>query len=162
MFRIVLVVASLAIFSCVKKEKSADEQEQLPTVVNDTIPEIRDVVNKKAVATYEEKFQDKDKLNNWKFAVEAFETKNTFQYVLDIQYIELRVSDTLTIPNFGIQPVIELRKGENDLSCIVGFQDKKKAFNKYKMVEVVDGKLKIRTLQQYRRGIYQKKKDTAK
>jgi hypothetical protein len=101
-------------------------------IVNDTISETRNNAKSGAVASYSEPV--KDKLNNWKFSVDAFETNQTFKYLLKIQYKELRVEDTLTVPNFGIQPTVALQKGPEDLSCIVGFKGKEDEFKEYKKV----------------------------
>ncbi|CAG5005062.1 hypothetical protein DYBT9275_03505 [Dyadobacter sp. CECT 9275] len=150
-------ILCLLIFACNQQKDTSGKDAASPEIANDTIPEIRTHIKKEAVASYSEKVVDKDKLNNWKFSVDAYETPETFRYLLKIRYKELDVTDTLTIPNFGIYPVVELKKGRDDLSCIVGFQDKKKEFKDFKMVEVVDGQLKIRSLKSYRRALYRKK-----
>ncbi len=158
--KITLILGAIivGIFGCNqdKKNTGSSDNNHEAVIVNDTIPQIRSSVEKKAVANYSETVPDK--LNDWKFTVDAFETAETFKYLLKIQYKELQVSDTLNIPNFGIYPTIALKKGPKDLSCIVGFQDKEKVFKEYKMVEVVSGQLKIRSLKSYRRGLYQAKK----
>jgi hypothetical protein len=124
-------------------------------IVNDTISETRNNAKSGAVASYSEPV--KDKLNNWKFSVDAFETNQTFKYLLKIQYKELRVEDTLTVPNFGIQPTVALQKGSEDLSCIVGFKGKEDEFKEYKKVFVENGQLRITTIKAYRRTLYRKK-----
>jgi hypothetical protein len=124
-------------------------------IVNDTISETRNNAKSGAVASYSEPV--KDKLNNWKFSVDAFETNQTFKYLLKIQYKELRVEDTLTVPNFGIQPTVALQKGPEDLSCIVGFKGKEDEFKEYKKVFVENGQLRITTIKAYRRTLYRKK-----
>jgi len=146
----------LSIFSCNKKTDS-ENQKNGSEIVNDTIPETRQNVKAEAAASYSEKVADKDNLNNWKFSVEAFETPMTFKYLLKIQYKELRVEDTLTVPNFGIQPTVELKKGAEDLSCIVGFKGKENEFKEYKKVLVDNGELKITTIKGYRRTLVRKK-----
>lgn len=125
-------------------------------IVNDTISEIRKDVKTVSVATYSEPVADKDKLNNWKFSVDAFETAQTFKYLLKIQFKELRVEDTLTVPNFGIQPTVLLKKGPEDLSCIIGFSGKEGEFKDYKKVIVENGELKINTIKGYRRALSKK------
>lgn len=143
----------LLLAACNKQQKNSQSSQ----IVNDTIPETRNQINSKAVATYAEKVKDPDGLNDWEFSVEAYETSATFQYLLKIQYMELRVTDTLSIPNFGIRPTVELRQGPNPLACVVGFLDKDTLFKEYKLVEIDHGQLKIRQLKSYRRGIYKKK-----
>ena len=132
-----------AMLSCNKQTDSGEDE-------SNTISETREKVKTEAAASYSDPVADKDKLNNWKFAVEAFETPMTFKYLLKIQYKELRVEDTLYIPNLGIQPVVELKKGAEDLSCIIGFKGKENEFKEYKKVMVEDGELKITPLKSYR------------
>ncbi len=118
----------------------------------DTIPEIRTSVQSKPIATYSEPIADE--LNNWKFAVSLYETKKTFQFTLRIQCKEVRVSDSLKIPNFGIAPAIEIRKGKEPLSCIIGFLDKNKQFKEYKKVSFENEQLRVKTIQNYYVGAY--------
>lgn len=126
-------------------------------IVNDTIPEMRQEANKSAVASYSEPVPDPDKLNNWKFSVDAFETPKTFQYLLKIRYKELKVEDTLRVPNFGIAPEVLLRKGPDPLSCVIGFKGKEKEFNEYKMVFIENQQLRIKAIKGYRRSLQRKK-----
>tara|TARA_R110002124_G_scaffold198013_4_gene365044 strand:- start:1101 stop:1580 length:480 start_codon:yes stop_codon:yes gene_type:complete len=153
---IVGILATLLACNQNSKQENNNGNNSETVIANDTIPETRSEVTKQAVASYSEKVPDP--LNDWKFAVNAHETDQTFTYLLKIQYKALDVTDTLTIPNFGIYPTIELKKGPTDFSCIVGFLDKENTFKDYKIVEVVSGQLKIRTLKSYRRGLYQVKK----
>jgi hypothetical protein len=146
----------LSLFAC-DKQTSSDTKKDGMTIVNDTIPETRSNIKSGAAASYSEPVADKDKLNNWKFSVDAFETSQTFKYLLKIQYKELRVEDTLTVPNFGIQPTVELKKGSEDLSCIVGFKGKENEFKEYKKVFVENGQLRITTIKAYRRALQKKK-----
>ena len=134
-----------ALLSCNKQTGSGEEEGD--------ISETRANVKTEAAASYSEPVADKDKLNNWKFAVEAFETPMTFKYLLKIQYKELSVEDTLLIPDFGIQPVVEMKKGPEDLSCIIGFKGKENEFKEYKKVVVEDGELKITALKSYRKAV---------
>ena len=143
-------------FAC-DKQTNSDTKKDGMTIVNDTIPEKRSNVKSEAAASYSEPVADKDKLNNWKFSVDAFETAQTFKYLLKIQYKELRVEDTLTVPNFGIQPTVVLQKGSEDLSCIVGFKGKENEFKEYKKVFVENGQLRITTIKAYRRALQKKK-----
>ncbi len=121
-------------------------------ITNDTIPETRASVNTTPIASYSEPV--KDELNNWKLAVTAYETKRTFHFVLRMQYKELRVTDSLHIPNFGIRPVVEIKKGPEPLSCIIGFLDKKGQFKDYKKVSIKNDQLKYTTLNSYYVGSY--------
>jgi hypothetical protein len=154
---VVLTLIFLTV-SCQQKsgtEDALNHDQPDPVVVNDTIPLTRSTVNKKAVAGYSEKI--KDPLNNWKFAVQLYETPATFQYLIDIEYMSLREKDTVSIPNFGIMPEVAVQKGENPLSCIIGFYDKEKNFMPYKKVAVTNSQLKITTVQHYARTRYKVK-----
>ena len=124
-------------------------------ISTDTIPETRTSVQSKAIATYSEPIADE--LNNWKFAVSLYETKKTFQFTLRIQCKEVRVSDSLKIPNFGIAPAIEIRKGKEPLTCIIGFLDKNKQFKEYKKVSFENEQLRVKTIQNYYVGAYRTK-----
>lgn len=126
-------------------------------VVNyDTIPELRKIVKEETVAEFSEHVGG-DNLNDWRLSIKVYETPMTFQFLLRIQYKELRVSDTLKIPNFGILPKIELRKGKEPLSFIIGFLDKKGQFKEYKLVSTKNDRLKISQLASYYVGAYRTK-----
>lgn len=140
----------LTLFSCGQKSDS-DKVKETYKVTNDTIPETRNTIKSEAVASYSEPVKDKDKLNNWKFAVELYETPAMFKYLVKIEYMALNEKDTVTIPNFGILPQVEVRKGPEPLSCIIGFLDKTGEFKPYKQVAVEDKNLKITTLRHYAR-----------
>ena len=112
------------------------------------IPEFRKEIKKEAVAVYREKTDNP--LNDWYFSVRLFETEKTFKYLLKMQFEEVRGGDTLDLPNFGINPKPELRKGKDKYSCIIGFIDRENKFREYKLVYVKDGsELKLRTLNHY-------------
>jgi hypothetical protein len=151
----VLLICLFAI-AC-NTENKTDKKKSGIEIVNDTIPATRTTVNPEAVASYSESVADKDKLNNWQFSVDAFETGKTFQYLLKIKYKELQVKDTLTVPDFGIMPTVELQKGSEDLSCIVGFKGKENEFKEYKKVFIDNGQLRITTIKAYRRTLNRKK-----
>ena len=125
-------------------------------VAADTVPLLRKIVRTEAVAEYSEKVPDE--LNDWKFAVSLYETKKTFQYLLRVQYKELRISDSLQLPDFGRLPKPGLRKGKTPLSCLVGFFDNKDVFREYRLVAVKDNdRLKITTLNTYSVASYRTK-----
>jgi hypothetical protein len=112
------------------------------------ISEFRKEVKKAAVGVYKEKTDNP--LNDWYFSVRLFETEKTFQYLLKMQFEEIRGEDTLTLPNFGVNPKPELRKGKDKYSCIIGFIDRENKFREYKLVSVKDGsELKLTTLNHY-------------
>lgn len=151
--RTLYLLTLLLLAGCTSHVATSDTSADTAVIVSyDTIPATRNSIQSSPVATYSEKIADE--LNDWKFAVTVYETKKTFQYTLRIQAKEVRVSDSLTIPNFGIQPTVELRKGKEPLSCIIGFPDKKKEFKPYKMVSFQNNRLRVRTIASYYVGAY--------
>ncbi len=134
-----------------KQETNEDTAAAVQTVT-EKIPLKRSEVKPDAVATHSEKIANP--LNDWKFAVNIFETENTFRYLMKIEYEEMRAQDTLKIPNFGIEPKVEIRKGDEPQTCIVGFIDKENKFREYKKVSAKNNNLKITTLKRY--AVYEK------
>jgi len=142
---------------CCNKPKNSDETAGSnsgdPTrAINDTIPLTREKVENSSVASYSEKV--KDDLNDWRFAVDIYETPQTFKFLMKIEYMVQEAEDTLTIPNFGIMPKVEVRKGPDENSCIVGFLDKQGEFKDYKLIALKEKQLKISTLKYYGRARY--------
>jgi hypothetical protein len=112
-------------------------------------------VNPKPVASFAKKVPDE--LNDWKFAVNIYETKETFYFLMKMQYMELMAEDTLKIPNFGIAPKIEVKAGKDSYSCIIGFLDKQNVFKEYKLVTAKDGNLSVKILHRYASVAYEVK-----
>ena len=142
---------------CCNKPKNNNETATAnngdPTkAINDTIPLTREKVENSPVASYSEKV--KDELNDWRLAVDIYETKQTFKFLMKIEYMVQEAEDTLTIPNFGIMPKVEIRKGPEKESCIVGFLDKRGEFKEYKLIALKEKQLKISTLKYYGRARY--------
>ncbi|MBS1600138.1 MAG: hypothetical protein JST75_18065 [Bacteroidetes bacterium] len=153
-FLLPFLMTGCLFIGCQQNQHSSDNKSKSDSGANstnvhsETIPENRKEVKKEAVASYKEKTDNP--LNDWYFSVRLFETEKTFDYVLKMQFEEIRGEDTLTLPNFGIQPKPELRKGKDKYSCIVGFIDRENKFREYKLVYVKDGtKLKLVTLNHY-------------
>jgi hypothetical protein len=124
-------------------------------VTNDTVATIREVISPKPVASFSKKVPDE--LNDWKFSVNIYETKETFHYLMKIRYMELQAEDTLKIPNFGIAPKIEIKEGKDEYSCIVGFLDKQNAFKEYKLVGAKNDKISVKVLHRYAAVTYEAK-----
>jgi len=142
---------------CCKKPKNNDESSaqnngEPSKAINDTIPLTREKVENSPIASYSEKV--KDPLNDWRLAVDVYETKETFKFLMKIEYMVQEAEDTLTIPNFGIMPKVEVRKGPEENSCIVGFLDKQGEFKDYKLIALKEKQLKISTLKYYGRARY--------
>jgi len=119
----------------------------MATVHRDTVPANRRIVTRLPVASYSIPIDDP--AYGWRFSVEARETKQTFTYLLHLQYKAMVVTDTLRIPDFGIYPTVEIHKGTNPLTCTVGFLDAKKQFQEYKLVSATGDKLKVHIIRSY-------------
>ena len=147
----------LFLAACNQTDKSTRGENVDSTIVvsYDTIPEMRKTIKEDAIADYSEPIPDE--LNEWKFEVSAFETKHTFQYLLRMKCKEVRVTDTLKIPNFGIQPKVVIKKGNEPLTCIIGFLDKKGDFKEFKKVNFKEEQLHIKTIRSYYVGAYKTK-----
>jgi hypothetical protein len=147
-----LLSCLLFVLSCKNESNNSPAKDSTIVISYDTIPAARSFVSQKPVASYSESVNDE--LNNWKFAVSVYETSRTFHFILRIQYKELRISDSLSIPNFGIEPRVELRKGPEPLSCIIGFLDKKGEFKPYRKAAIKNEQLKLTRLASYYVGVY--------
>lgn len=150
--RHLLFVAIL--FSACSGSDTAKPAATTATVVitNDTIPALRTEVKKQPVASLSVPVNDA--LNDWQFAVNVYETRNRFRFRLNMQYKELRVTDSMDIPNVGIEPTVQLKKGPETYSCIIGFLDKKGVFKEYKKAYVKNEQFKFTTLNHYYVGSY--------
>jgi hypothetical protein len=114
---------------------------------NNDIPATRNTVNKKPVASYIIPMGD-PKLDR-KFGAEIFETPETFKYFLVMYFDGTVENDTLIIPNLGIQPVVQIKPGDEKLSCIIGFADDKNVFREYKSLAVKNNQMRLTTLKKY-------------
>ena len=143
----ILHVTFLISLSCTENKK----QSPSPAVqVAETAPEIsltRTTIQKQPVVSYSERTDNP--LNDWYFSVRLYETKNTFHYLIKMQFEEIRGTDTLRLPNFGTMPEPVIRKGNEQYSCIIGFLDKDKKFREYKKVYVKNNVMRITALKHY-------------
>ena len=150
-----LTIFSLVLFSCQppsSDKPAADNRSDSSAQIikinpQDTIPKIRKEVSSKPIAAFEEKTENP--LNDWYFRVKIYETARTFRYVMKMQYEEINGTDTLKLPNQGIWPTVQIRKGEEKYSCIIGFLDKDGQFREYKKVYVKENVLKVKVLKSY-------------
>ena len=123
-----------------------------------TVAEERLNPAKKSIATYSVPIDDgMGNANNWKFAVNIFETSKTFEYKVNLQYKEIRAIELITIPNFGIAPAISIKPGKSTLDCIIGFVDSKGLFKEYFQVNVKNEQLKVKKVNSYAVRAYQRK-----
>jgi hypothetical protein len=113
----------------------------------ENVPQERDSVKEEPVAEYRVKTENP--LNDWYFQVRLYETTKTFHYLIRLQYEEIRGTDTLKLPNFGMMPKPAIEKGPDQYSCIIGFYDKDNKFREYKKVYVKENTLKIEALKHY-------------
>ena len=149
---IVFSALVICLSACNQLHEDSNVHESTTFITNDTVSAIRSKVNAAPVAEYIKPLEDT--LNHWNFAVSAYETKQRFKYLLRMKYEEIDESDTLDIPNFGIQPKVEIHKGKDDYSCIIGFLDKAGQFKEYKQVAIKDNQMKETTLKKYFVGVY--------
>ncbi|MBO9204558.1 MULTISPECIES: hypothetical protein [Niastella] len=111
------------------------------------VPMYRTAVSGEPVAEYKQKTENP--LNDWYFSVKLYETSKTFQYLMKLKYEEMEGEDTLFLPNVGTPPKPVIQKGEDKLSCIVGFMDNHDQFREYKKVYVKNDQLKVTSLKHY-------------
>jgi hypothetical protein len=147
----VVCIVVITIISCNGNQNASPGA----VVTNDTISTTRKEINPKPVASFVKPVPDS--LNNWHFSVDVYETEETFHYLMKMEYMELRETDTLKIPNIGIEPKIEIQKGKDDYSCIVGFFDRSNNFKEYKLISAKDDELKVTVLHHYGVATYQSK-----
>ena len=147
------ILSMLFLLSCGTNNDSSQNKDSV--VVNyKNIPEERSTVNPNAVKTYAETVKSFETTDEFK--VSLFETKKTFNYLIRIEYKQLNEEDTLRIPNFGIEPSVEIKRGDSIRpSCIVGFLDEKKQFRESKLIFFENDVLKVKVLQYYAVSTYQ-------
>ncbi len=124
----------------------------------DTISEQHTVVRKEAVVTHEQKVPDE--LNDWKFAVKLYETERRFHYTVRMQYKELRITDSINIPNLGKEPILKIEKDSTPYSCTIGFLDNKGNFKPYYRANVIKEQLRFKKIAGYGVGVYKKAVDS--
>jgi len=139
-------------------EGKKDTISKQPLVINpgDRIPMYRDTVHAEPVVQYNERTDNP--LNDWYFSVKLYETKKTFHYLIKLQYEEIRGTDTLKLPNFGLAPKPIIQKGPEKYSCIIGFTDKEGKFREYKKIHVKGNHLKITALKHYAVATYEEQR----
>ena len=148
-FKILLFLVFSFVISC----NNSQPNEEVSTKKKDTISKTpyinpdRKEINKEPIASYSEKTDNP--LNDWYFKVQLFETDKTFEYLIKLQFEEIRGEDTLKLPNFGRTPEPQIKKGDEKYSCIIGFLDKEDKFREYKKVYVKDNHLKITAIRHY-------------
>lgn len=150
-----LFILLVLLVACNQRVDNTVSKDSTIVISTDTIPEIRTSIKFTPAAEYSEPI--KDELNNWKFAVALYETKRMFHYTMRIQAKEVRISDSINIPNFGILPMVEIHKGKEPQTCIIGFLDKKNSFMEYRQVSFKNDRLHISTIHNYSVAAYKTK-----
>jgi hypothetical protein len=141
------------LFGCNSNNNKTDKVVDARVIVlTDTIPGLRTTIKKEPVASYSQKVPDE--LNDWQFAVQVYETKRRFHYVVRMQYKELRVTDSINIPNIGIEPTVQIQKDKDPFSCTLGFPDKKGQFKPLSRASVKGERLRFKTVASYAVGVY--------
>lgn len=142
-----LSIFIVALIACENKTTEPEVKDTPVVPKADTISETRTVVQKAPVASHYQKVPDE--LNNWKFAVEVYETKNRFNYIVRIQYKEIRITDSISIPNIGIEPSVQIQADNQPFSCTLGFPDKKGNFNPYYRASIKNEQLRFKKIASY-------------
>jgi hypothetical protein len=119
----------------------------------ENIPLERKEIDPNPVKIYTETINNPETIDEFKVAI--YETKETFHYLIKFSYKNLEEEDTLKVPNFGIRPSFEIKKGETRPSCIIGFYDEKKQFRESKLIYFDNDELKVRVLKRYAVSTYQ-------
>jgi hypothetical protein len=143
----------LFLLSCnTRTSKTGDSKDSV--ILNyENIPAERKTVDPNPVKIYTETINNPETTDEFKVAV--YETKETFHYLIKFSYKNLEEEDTLKVPNFGVQPSIEIKKGDTRSSCILGFYDEKKKFRESKLIYFDNDELKVRVLKHYAVSTYQ-------
>ena len=140
------------LFSCNTNTQHNNQNQDSIVYSSGKIPETRSVINPNPVKTYSETIKSFETTDEFKVAL--FETKETFHYLIKVNYKNLEAEDTLRVPNFGQVPSVQIMKGDTRPSCIVGFLDNDKQFRESKLIYFEDSEIKIHVLKHY--GVYQK------
>lgn len=149
----IVIFYSVALFACTTNEnQTVITKEKEVVIPADTISAYRTTVQKKPVASHVQKVPDE--LNDWQFAVHVYETKRRFHYVVRMQYKELRVTDSLNVPNIGIEPTVQIEKDNSPFSCTLGFIDKKGQFKPLSRASINGDRFRFKKVASYAVGVY--------
>ena len=151
---VLILLIGLGLAGCGSETSDSDHVATHTTTVvtNDTIPQLRPTISKKPVASYIVQVND-PKLERT-FGIRIYETKFTFRYLMRMHYEAVEDTDTLDVPNFGRWPVVEVRRGKDAQSCIIGFLDTENRFREYKKLSAKGNKMKLIVLKRYGTGHY--------
>jgi len=144
---IYLALLILLSAACNSTSETIESNEDSIIFTTENIAAERRNVNPKPVKIYQETVKSFETTDEFK--VGLYETGQTFKYLIKISYKNIETDDTLRVPNLGIEPSVEIKKGDKKPSCIVGFLDKEKQFKESKLIYFENGKLKIHILKYY-------------
>lgn len=138
--------------ACNSADNQVENNKDSIVLTSDNISPERKNINSRPVKTYSETVKSFETTDQFK--VDLYETEQTFKYLIKISYKQIEVKDTLRVPNFGIEPAVDIIKGDSiHPSCIVGFLDKEKKFRESKLIAFANNKLKVKVLKHY--AVYQ-------
>jgi hypothetical protein len=153
MKKVCAILPVLFILSCNTNNEGGFSKDSVVHNYED-IPAERKTVNPNPVKTYDETVKSFETTDEFKVSV--YETKETFRYLIKMQYKNLDEEDTLKIPDFGVRPSVVIKKGGSlRPSCIIGFLDEKKQFRESKLIYFDDNTLKVHVLKHYAIATYQ-------
>lgn len=149
---------SIGLVSCQQTTSNEPTKTDTIRIKPASISEDRTNPSKKPIATYSVPVDDgMGNLNNWKFAVNIYETSKTFAYKINFQYKEIKSTEIIQIPNFNMMPVVSIKPGKSALDCMIGFNDAKGLFKDYIQVNVKNEQLKVKKVNSYAVRAYQRK-----
>lgn len=149
-FNCLYSISIILISACNSKPENI-KKETTVVIAADSISELRSTVRKDAVVSHQQKVPDE--FNDWKFAVHLYETERRFHYTVRMQYKELRITDSINIPNLGKEPIVEIQKDSLPYSCTIGFLDKKGLFKPYYRANVQKEQLRFKKIAAYGVGV---------
>ncbi|MFT4153354.1 hypothetical protein [Parafilimonas sp.] len=143
---------ALLLAACNAGDNADNSGRDSVVLTSDNIPAERKNVSPRPIKSYAETVKSFETTDEFK--VGLYETKETFIYLIKISYKQMNVNDTLHVPNFGMEPAVEIVKGDSIRpSCIVGFLDKDKQFRELKLIAFKHDRLKVKVLKHY--AVYQ-------
>ena len=146
-FPFLLLLLALCACGAPVPENNESGEDTTWTALPPQLSLVRDTVSPTPVASYRKRIPND--LNEWYFSVSVFETRNRFEFEVRMQYEETEGTDSITIPDLDAEPIIEIRPGSSDYSCIIGFLDRQGQFRELKEVAFRNNRLQMTTLKHY-------------
>jgi hypothetical protein len=144
---------SIIICLCLSACQNHTETNDNGTIsTTEAIAEDRKVVNRNAIAEYDELLTttQTQKLNAFHFKATLFETKKTFVYNLKFEFETQQEESEIAYPNLGYAPEPVLRKSTTEKQTIeIGFKNPKGEFMPFKNLVADEKGLHLRTIAKY-------------